>query len=194
LNYIAIKFDHYSDYLNNFKKAQFIECEFASFFQLGSTTISGEFWLLDSKFKQGAYIAPIFDGNFTDFYLVGNIFDPIGSSVKIQHPELIPENFTPRTQLRANLFGKTNQMIVEENEFLSNGEDQIIYIGGDFDYMQVIGNLFESRFYPSCTVANKFSFLENLVSEDLIFTDLFSKVKTTTCIGRIFKASNSQQL
>jgi hypothetical protein len=177
LNYDTVNFDHYSDYLNHYKKTQFIECEFSSFFQLGSTTVSGEFWLLDSKFKQGAYIAPVFDGNFTDFYLAGNTFDPIASSVKIQHPELIPENFTPRTQLRANLFGKTNQMIVEENEFLSNGEDQIIYIEGDFDYMQVIGNLFESRFYPSCTVANKFTFLENEVLQDLIFTDLILQGK-----------------
>jgi len=175
--YDKVNFDLYRDYGNNYKKSQMIECEFSSFFQTGSTVITGEYWISDSRFKKGAYIAPVFDGNFTDFYLSENTFDPIESALKIQHPELIPENFIPRTQLRLNLFGELNQMVVEGNDFLSNEADQIIYIEGDFDYMSVTGNLFESRFYPACTVAKKFSFLENDITADLIFTDLILQGK-----------------
>jgi len=175
--YDNVNFGKFRDYQNHFIKYQITACVFDSFFELGSSTINEEFWILDSRFKEGAYIAPVFEGNFTDFYLARNTFDPISSSMEIQYPDLIPENFTPRTQLRANLFGEVNQMIVEGNEFLSNGEDQIIYIEGDFDYMQVSENLFESRFFPSCTVANKFTFTENEVLEGLIFTDLILQGK-----------------
>jgi len=153
-----------------------MESTFSVFFQMGSSIITGELWITETRFEEGAYIAPEFEGNFTDFYLSRCTFEPIDSNIQV-YDDFSQSDLIPRTQLRLNLFGDVDQMFIEENDFLANEEDQIIYVEGDFDYMAVSDNIFESHFYPANTVAKQLTFLGNEVSADLIFADLILQGK-----------------
>lgn len=172
-----VKFEKFWDFENKYTQVEYSDCVFSSFYMMSQSKFSGEFWIYDSRFKEGAYIGPVFDGSFTDFLLSGNIFEAIDSEIPIQDEELMPDSFIPKTQLRLNLFGDLEQIFVVGNDFLSNDKDQLIYIEGDFGYMSVSDNLFESILFPACTVSKQLSYMENEVTADLIFTELILQGK-----------------
>lgn len=162
----------YQEQRNQFQSYQIYDSEFTGHFMTTQSEISGLFWIYGSRFGEGAYIGPTFTGKFNDMTLEGNVFEPIDSNVPVALEEFKNDSAVYRTQLYLNLFGELYQVNLAENDFLNKGNEQFVFVEGEFDYLGIEGNLFESHFYPQTAVDKQLALSDNNFEGKVIFSEL----------------------
>lgn len=168
----SVDIGQYEEMRNSFHSYHIFGSIFNRHFMTTQSEISELFWIFNSRFKSGAYIGPYYVGNFNGFTMENNVFEPLRSNVPVELEEF---DFEPRifkTQLYLNLFGKLYQMNMAENQFLNDGSEQYIFIEGEFDYMGIEGNLFQSHFYPQTAVNRQLALSDNDFERKVIFSEL----------------------
>ncbi len=160
--------DIQSDYTNHF----IYSTVFTGYYNMYRTKIHQEFYIFDSRFKEGAHIGPHFEGTFTDFLVENTVFEPIDSALPLYLPDISPDSVVYKTQVVFNFFSEPDQVSLYDNSFLSNSDEQHILMTGRYDQIAISGNTIQSHLYAAFTVNTRFDFYENEVSGNLILSDL----------------------
>lgn len=173
------EFNEFSDIESSYQSQYIYRSEFNGYYNMYRSRIHEEFYIYDSRFKEGAHIGPHFEGTFTDFLSSGNTFEPIDSALPFYLEEISPDSVIYKTQVVFNIFGQLNQFSLEDNEFFSKGDEQFVYLtsAGACEGMSVAGNLFQSHLYIASTISVRLDFVENETLGNLVLSELILEGK-----------------
>lgn len=157
--------------LNAMADLEMADNEFRQHVYTSQNKISGNFWITDCMFKEGAYLSADVEGSFIDFALERCVFEPIDSELAIKMDSLSDKGIIMKSQLRINLFGDVDQAYFVDNIFEEDPTDQYFYLEGDYDYMVISGNEFGSILYPAATVIKQFIMDDNIFKSNIILSE-----------------------
>jgi hypothetical protein len=173
------KFNEFSDIESSYQSQYIYRSEFSGYYNMYRSRIREEFYIFDSRFKEGAHIGPHFEGTFTDFLVTGTTFEQIDSNLPLLLEDISPDSIVYKTQVVFNIFGELDQLSLEDNNFYAKGDEQFAYltsasaIGG----ITIAGNLFQSHLYLAATVSTRMDFVENETYGNIILSDLILEGK-----------------
>jgi hypothetical protein len=173
------KFNEFSDIESNYQSQYIYSSEFSGYYNMYRSRIHEEFYIFDSRFKEGAHIGPHFEGTFTDFLISGTTFEQIDSELPLLLEDISPDSIVYKTQVVFNIFGELDQFSLEDNNFYSKGDEQFTYLtsAGAVGAITIAGNLFESHLYLSATVSIRMDFRQNETYGNIIISDLILEGK-----------------
>lgn len=173
------KFNDFSDIESNYQSQYIYRSEFSGYYNMYRSRIHEEFYIYDSRFKEGAHIGPHFEGTFTDFLTTGTVFEQIDSELPLLLEDISPDSVVYKTQVVFNIFGKLDQFALEDNQFYSKGDEQYVYISGaaPIGSVSILSNQIQSQLYISATVGTRMDFVENETLGNIILSDLILEGK-----------------
>jgi hypothetical protein len=173
------KFNDFSDIESNYQSHYIYRSEFSGYYNMYRSRIHEEFYIYDSRFKEGAHIGPHFEGTFTDFLTIGTVFEQIDSELPLLLEEISSDSIVYKTQVVFNIFGKLDQFSLDDNQFYSKGDEQYVYISGasSIGSVSIVVNLFQSQLYIAATIGTRMDFVENETLGNIILSDLILEGK-----------------
>jgi hypothetical protein len=173
------EFNEFSDLTSNYQSQYIYRTDFNGYYNMYRSRIHEEFYIFDSRFKEGVHLGPHFEGTFTDFSISGTTFEQIDSEYPILINELSTEPTVFKTQVVFNIFGKLDQMLVENNKFLSKGDEQVAYLtsASACGAVTFVGNYVESHLYLASTISIRMDFIENETFGNIILSELIIEGK-----------------
>jgi hypothetical protein len=173
------KFNDFSDIESNYQSHYIYRSEFSGYYNMYRSRIHEEFYIYDSRFKEGAHIGPHFEGTFTDFLTIGTVFEQIDSELPLLLEEISSDSIVYKTQVVFNIFGKLDLFSLDDNQFYSKGDEQYVYISGasSIGSVSIVVNLFQSQLYIAATIGTRMDFVENETLGNIILSDLILEGK-----------------